>query len=51
MALYRVILNVLPLLFPANVPLRENLRTLFANLFSTQDEHDDLVLDDSQTSS
>ena len=53
MALYRVILNALPLLFPANVPLRENLRNLFATLFPTQDEHDDLVLelDDSQTSS
>ena len=50
-ALYRAILNGLPLLFPANVPLRENLRNLFATLFSTQDEHDDLVLDDSQTSS
>jgi len=49
--LYRVILNALPLFFPANVPLRENLRNLFANLFSTQDEHDDLVLDGSQTSS
>ena len=50
-ALYRVILNALPLLFPANVPLRENLRNLFASLFPTQDEHDDLMLDDSQTSS
>jgi len=53
-ALYRVILNVLPLLFPANVPLRENLRNLFANLFSMQDEQDeqdDPVLDDSRTSS
>lgn len=50
-ALYRVILNALPLLLPANVPLRENLRNLSANFFSTQDEHDNLVLDDSQTSS
>lgn len=51
MALYRVILNALPLLFPANVPLRKNLRNLFTSLFSTQDEHDDLVLDDSQSPS
>ena len=53
-ALYRVILNALPLLLPANVPLRENLRNLFTSLCSTQDGHgeqDDLVLDDSQTSS
>jgi len=50
-ALYRVILNALPLLFPANVPLRDSIRNLFASLFSTQDEHDDFVLDDSPTSS
>jgi hypothetical protein len=49
--LYRVILNALPLLFPANVPLRESLRNLFSTLFSTQDEHDDFGLDDSPTSS
>ncbi|KAH9985217.1 hypothetical protein BJV74DRAFT_886347 [Russula compacta] len=50
-ALYRIILNALPLLFPANVPLRENLRNLFASLFSTQNEHDYFVLDDSPASS
>lgn len=50
-ALYRVILNTLPLLFPANIPLRESLRNLFSTLFSTQDEHDDFGLDDSPTSS
>lgn len=51
MALYRIILNALPLLFPANIPLRENLRNLFTSLFSTQDEYDDFVLDDSPASS
>jgi hypothetical protein len=50
-ALYRVILNALPLLFPANVPLRESLRNLFSNLFSSQDEPEDFGLDDSPTSS
>jgi len=50
-ALYRVILNALPLLFPANIPLRESLRNLFSTLFSTQDEHDDFGLDDTPTSS
>jgi hypothetical protein len=50
-ALYRIILNALPLLFPANVPLRKNLRNLFARLFATQDEHGDLVFDDSPPSS
>jgi hypothetical protein len=49
--LYRVILNALPLLFPANVPLRSNLRNLFSKSFSTQDEHEDFDLDDSPTSS
>lgn len=51
MALYRVILNAFPLLFPANVPLRESLLNLFSALFSTRDEHDDFGLDDSPTSS
>ena len=50
-ALYRIILNALPLLFPANVPLRKNLRHLFARLFATQDEDGNLVFDDSPPSS
>ena len=41
MALYRIILNALPVLFPANITLRDNFRKLFARLFSTQDEQDD----------
>ena len=52
MALYRVILNALPVLFPANLTLRDNLRNLFASLFSTQDEQDDdFVPDNSPHSS
>ncbi len=51
MALYRIILNSLPIIFPANLTLRENVRNLFASLFSTQDEQDDFVLDDSPVSS
>jgi hypothetical protein len=49
-ALYRIILNALPLLFPANVPLRRNLRNLFARIFATQDE-EGIVFDDSPASS
>ncbi|KAF8270924.1 hypothetical protein EI94DRAFT_1770597 [Lactarius quietus] len=49
--LYRFILNALPVLFPANVSLRENLQKLFASLFSTQDkQYDDDVLDNSPSS-
>lgn len=51
MALYRFILNALPLIFPANISLRKNLRNLFARLFATQDEDDSLVFDDSPASS
>ena len=51
MSLYRVILNALPILFPANIPLHENLRSLFASLFSNQDEQDDTALDGSPPSS
>ncbi|KAH9042865.1 hypothetical protein EDB84DRAFT_1266717 [Lactarius hengduanensis] len=50
-ALYRFILNALPILFPANLTLRDNARNLFASLFSTEDEQDDFVLDDSPVSS
>ena len=52
MALYRIILNALPIIFPANLTLRENIRNLFADLFSTQDERDDdFVFDNSPASS
>ena len=48
MALYRTILNALPVLFPANLSLREN----FRNLFAIRDEQDDdFVLDNSPDSS
>jgi hypothetical protein len=54
-ALYRIILNALPILLPANLTLRENVRNLFASVFSTQDEQDeqddDFVLDNSPASS
>jgi hypothetical protein len=50
-SLYRIILNALPLLFPANVSLRKNLRNLFTRLFATQDEQDSLIFDDSPPSS
>ena len=55
-ALYRVILNALPVLFPANLTLHDNFRNLYAGLFSTQDEqdeqdNDDFVLDNSPPSS
>lgn len=39
--LYRIILNALPILLPASLTLRENVRNLLASLFSTQDEQDD----------
>jgi hypothetical protein len=47
-ALYRIILNALPLIFPANVPIGQNLRKI---LFSNQDENRTFVMDDSPTSS
>ncbi|KAH9998269.1 hypothetical protein BJV77DRAFT_940610 [Russula vinacea] len=50
-ALYRIILNALPLLFPANVSLRKNLRNLFARLFATQDEQDSFIFDETPPSS
>ena len=50
MALYRIILNALPILLPANLTLRKNVRNLFADLFSTQDEQDEQD-DDSPASS
>jgi hypothetical protein len=50
-ALYRIILNALPLLFPANLPLRTNLQNLFARLFATEDESDNPFVDDSPSSS
>ncbi|KAI0306867.1 hypothetical protein B0F90DRAFT_1807613 [Multifurca ochricompacta] len=50
-ALYRFILNALPILFPANVPLRENVQNLLTSLFPVQDERDDFVFDDSPASS
>lgn len=51
MALYRIILNALPLLFPANLPLRTNLQNLFARLFSPEDESDIPFVDVSPSSS
>lgn len=51
MALYRFILNALPLIFPANLSLRNNLRNLFARLFVTQDEDGSPVFDESPASS
>lgn len=51
MALYRIILNALPLLFPANLSLRTNLQNLFARLFATDDESDSPFVDDSPSSS
>jgi len=50
-ALYRIILNALPLLFPANLPLRTNLQNLFARLFSPEDESDIPFVDVSPSSS
>lgn len=51
MALYRIILNALPLLFPANLPLRTNLQNLFASLFAARDGSDSPFVDDSPSSS
>lgn len=51
MALYRFILNALPLLFPADIPLRETLRNLLASLFSTKNEQDDFVVESPDSSS
>ena len=52
MALYRTILNALPIISPANLTLRENVRNLFASLVTTRDEQDDdFVLDNSPPSS
>lgn len=45
-ALYRIILNAIPLLFPANLPLRTNLRNLFSRLVATKDESDGPFVDD-----
>jgi hypothetical protein len=50
-ALYRIILNALPFLFPANIPLRKNLHNLFARLFTTEDENDSPIIIDSPSSS
>jgi hypothetical protein len=50
-ALYRIILNALPLLFPANLPLRTNLQNLFASLFVAEDGSDSPFVDDSPSSS
>ncbi len=50
-ALYRIILNALPVLFPANVPLRKNLHNLFARLFTTEDENDSPIIIESPSSS
>jgi hypothetical protein len=50
-ALYRIILNALPLLFPANLPLRTNFQNLFARLFTAEDESDSPFVDDSPSSS
>jgi hypothetical protein len=51
-ALYRFILNALPVLLPANLSLRENLQKLYASFFSNQDEQDDaFALDNSPDSS
>ncbi len=51
MALYRIILNALPILLPANLPLRKNLQNLFARLFTTEDENDNPFVDESPSSS
>jgi hypothetical protein len=50
-ALYRIILNALPLIFPANLPVHENFRNLFFTLFSNQDGNGGSVADDSPASS
>jgi hypothetical protein len=50
-ALYRIILNALPLLFPANLSLRTNLQNLFEHLFATPEESDSPFVDGSPSSS
>lgn len=51
MALYRTILNALPLLFPANLPLHTNLQNLFSRPFATEHKGDSPFVDDSPSSS
>lgn len=47
-AIYRILLNAFPLLFPANVPMSLNLRNLTKKLFSSSDfEAADSAVDDS----
>lgn len=47
-AIYRILLNAFPLLFPANVPMSLNLRNLTKNLYSSSDfEAADSAVDDS----
>jgi len=48
-ALYRILLNAFPLLFPANVPLRLNLRALAKRLLSPS-QFRDSAISDSDTS-
>ena len=50
-SLYRVILNALPLVFPANIPVRESLRNFLPALFSNQDEDRGFVVQVSPASS
>ena len=45
-AIYRILLNAFPLLFPANVPITLNLRNLTKKLFSSSD-FDNSVIDES----
>ncbi|KAH9056355.1 hypothetical protein EDB87DRAFT_1637449 [Lactarius vividus] len=40
-AIYRILLNAFPLLFPANVPISLNLRNFSKRLFSSSDSDDD----------
>ncbi|KAI0265887.1 hypothetical protein BC834DRAFT_876787 [Gloeopeniophorella convolvens] len=44
-SLYRILLNAFPLLFPANVPLRDNVRTLIKNLLATGESSESAVDD------
>ncbi|KAI0265050.1 hypothetical protein BC834DRAFT_825303 [Gloeopeniophorella convolvens] len=46
-ALYRIILNALPLLFPADIPLRESIRKLFSQASHPAREDGGSALDDS----
>jgi hypothetical protein len=50
-SLYPLILNALPLVFPANIPVRENLRNLLSAFFLNQDEGRGFVVADSPASS